>query len=151
MNSSLLFIKSSTPYTSHQVDEIKRAMRNFAKSWKASPVFEIRAEGEKNSYGAAISFDDYKSPTEILSVLKALEARAGFQVVLLSIRQILRMDPQCVLPHPLLVEDQAILAISAEIMPQYYHPISQMTLSEIYGKQKNRMQIEFFDTTIQIF
>lgn len=151
MNSSLLFIKSSLPYTLKQVEEIRKTMRLFAKSWKSSSVFEIRVEGDPNSYGAAVSFDDFKSPTEILAALKTLEARAGFQVVLLAIRQTLRMDPQCVLPHPLLVEDQSILAISAEIMPQYYHPISQMTLSEIYGKQKNRMQIEFFDTAIQLF
>lgn len=146
MNSSLLYLESPKILDNQKIKIFKDSVRGFAKRWESSPVFEIKGQtNSRKKFGLSIAFEALKGPKEILHSLQQLEKTIEVRIVLLAVQQTVRLDPECSLPHPSLSEDDVVLAISAELMPQYFHPITQMTLSEMCGKRKLKASISFSD------
>lgn len=83
------------------------------------------------------------SPTEMLSIIKAIEVDLGrktrkkwgprlIDIDIIFFNKSIVRSPNLVIPHPYMHERKFVLSPMLEIAPQFVHPVLNKTIEELY-------------------
>lgn len=84
-------------------------------------------------------------PEQISMALQSLQTKhQGTRALLLSYDKKVQLIPELTLPHPILIQDRALLRCSSEVWGDYEHPILGQTLNEIVSSNNVFDDVEFY-------
>lgn len=125
---------------------------------KVSSVYETQAWGqvsEGHFLNQALLLETPASPVELLVATQQIENALGrtrqqhwgnrtMDIDLLYYDELVYQDDNLIIPHPLLAERKFVLVPLAEILPDYIHPVFQLSNQELLKRCTDRSDVRIY-------
>lgn len=133
MNECLIYYKFSTLENKERIKKILSETQGYLSLKKISSVFKrknLKSSSLDDIQEFVIRAHTEYDVNELVKRinLKDANTQLKYQVELLAYNDEVKMIPNMTLPHPNLFLDPLILHCSAEVWPEYIHPVNKLTL-----------------------
>ena len=132
-------------------DNLRRAVAKLAEYFAItalSPVYASEPWGDTDQptfLNMCVAAATSAAPRDVLHLIKGIEAEMGRQpsrrsgprlidIDILFYDKLVLADPELTVPHPLLAERAFVLAPLADIIPDYHHPQTDLTVQEMLDR-----------------
>lgn len=125
--------------------EFIKQIKPFSYIIKISSAYKVQSRTKPDSEAKVVFSIHVRTSLiveKFLEQIKNIETKIKFK--LLTYNQEVSMTPQLTLPHPDLISENILLYCSAEIMPEYVHPILKQELGVLSLRHEFTDDAEFY-------
>ncbi len=144
-NEIILSVEAPFYGAKDQCKDFIQKIKSFCQVIKVSNAYKVQA-GMKNESQAMIVLSIFVRTSLIVEKFleKTQEIQTKVNFKLLTYNQEISMIPDLTLPHPDLVSQSILLYCSAEVLPNYVHPILKKDLGTLSLRHEFTEDAEFY-------